>query len=170
VGVTRTKKRRARGALAAVVLAFAVVAAACGPTEAPPPPGCPTAPPDAITSTLLNLNNATRQLWGKPTLAWNARLACLADEWSGVMAGGRGLVHRDLNATIQSPGFESYASLGENIFVGPNGMDPAGIYSAWCNSPPHLNNILGNYDSVGIGWATSPNGQLWVTQNFGRHM
>jgi uncharacterized protein YkwD len=123
-----------------------------------------------MTSSLLNYTNASRRVYGRAELAWNARLACLAREWSGVMAGGRGLVHRDLNATIQSPGFESYASLGENIFVGPNGMDPAAIHSAWCNSAPHLNNILGDYDSMGVGWAKSSNGQLWVTENFGRHL
>jgi uncharacterized protein YkwD len=152
-----------------VVLTLAVTAAACGPTEAPPPAGCPTSPPDAMTSSLLNFTNASRGAYGKPALAWNARLGCLAREWSGVMAGGRGLAHRDLNATIQSPGFESYSSLAENIFVGPTNIRPDDIHSAWWNSEPHRNNILGDFDAMGIGWATSPNGQMWVTENFGRH-
>jgi uncharacterized protein YkwD len=170
VGATRTNSRWVRGVLAAAVLTLAVTAAACGPTEAPPPAGCPGGPPDAITSSLLNFTNASRAVNGRPDLAWNARLGCLASEWSGVMAGGRGLAHRDLNATIRSPGFESYASLGENIFVGPASISPDAIHTAWWNSEPHRNNILGDFDAMGIGWATSPNGQIWVTENFGRHM
>jgi uncharacterized protein YkwD len=86
-----------RGILAGAVLTLAVTAAACGPAEAPPPPGCPGGPPDALTSSLLNFTNASRGASGKPALGWNARLACLATEWSNVMAGGRGLAHRDLS-------------------------------------------------------------------------
>lgn len=169
MSATRTKKRWARGTLAGVVLALAVTAAACTP-EAPPPPGCPSGPPDAITSTLLNRTNAERTARGLTSLFWNPRLACLAGEWSSVMANGRGLGHRDLNGTIRSAGFESFASLGENIFVGPTSISPDSIHGAWMNSPPHAANILGDYDAMGIGWATSPNGQIWVTENFGRHM
>ncbi len=170
MGATITKQRRVRAVLAAAVLTLAVTAAACGPAEAPPPPGCPSAPPDAMTSSLLNLTNASRAAHGQPALDWNARLACLAGEWSSVMAGGRGLAHRDLNAAIRSPGFESYGSLAENIFVGPGGISPDAVHTAWWNSEGHRNNIIGDVDAIGIGWAKSPNGQIWITVNFGRHM
>lgn len=164
----RNRTRRARASLAVAVVALGVVAAACT-GEAPPPPGCPTAPPDAITSTIFNSANADRQANGLGTLGWNARLACLASEWSQVMAGEGRLVHRDLGATIRSPGFESYTGLAENIFVGPGSVSGASIHGAWMGSPSHRSNIFGPYDSIGVAYTRGPDGRLWATENFGRH-
>ncbi len=170
VGATRTKSRWVRGILAGAVLTLAVTAAACDPRGT-------TAPRLPRRAARRHHEHAPQphQRRARRASAWPASSgtrdsACLATEWSNVMAGGRGLAHRDLNGTIRSPGFESYASLGENIFVGPEAISPDSIHSAWMNSPPHAANILGNYDAMGIGWAKSANGQLWVTENFGRHM
>lgn len=170
---TGFSKRRThrRSALVGVVVALGLAAAACGPAapaEAPAP-GCPGGPPDAITSTIVNRVNADRGARGLGGLSWNARLGCLANEWSNVMAGNGSLTHRNLSATINSPGFESYAGLGENIFVGSGNLDGNTIHSAWMGSPPHYENIVGNYDSIGVGWARSGDGRLWATENFGRH-
>ena len=150
-------QRRRRALLAAGAVALGAVVAACGPPD-PPPPGCPTTPPDAVSSTVLNRVNADRGANGLGGLSWNARLACLAQEWSGVMAGRGALVHRDLGATIRSPGFESYARLGENIFVGPGGVDGNAMHNAWMASPPHRANILGDYDAIGVGWPRAGRG------------
>jgi uncharacterized protein YkwD len=148
------------------VVALAVTTAACVPDA---PPGCPTSPPDALSSTILNRVNADRGAAGLGGLAWNARLACLASEWSAVMASNQSLTHRDLNATIRSPGYESYAGLAENIFVGHHGISGDAMHGAWMNSPHHRDNIMGPYDSMGFGWAESGDGRLWATQDFGRH-
>ena len=163
----RTTRRRM--ALISVVVALGIAAAACGPAEDPPPAGCPGSPPDAITSTIVNRVNSDRAARNLGGLAWNARLACLASEWSNYMAGRGTLVHRNLSATINSPGFGAYSGLAENIFVGPSNMDGNTIHTAWMNSPPHYNNIVGNYDSIGVGWARGPDGRIWATENFGRH-
>lgn len=162
-------RRRARALLVGLVLVMGMLVAACGPAEDPPPAGCPASPPDPIASTVLDRVNADRAARGLGGLAWNARLACLATEWSGVMASQGSLVHRDLAAAISSDGFGSYASLAENIFVGPGTSDGNMIHDAWMASPSHYANITGNYDSLGLGWAKSGDGRLWVTENFGRH-
>jgi len=160
--------RKSYAALVCVVLALGAFGAACVP-EAPPPPGCPTAPPDAITSTLYNGVNGQRRASGLNALGWNARLACLASEWSGVMAGQGRMVHRNLQSVITSPGFESYTGLAENLYVGPGGSTGDMIHGAWMNSPAHYANIMGSYDAFGAGYARSGDGRLWATENFGRH-
>jgi uncharacterized protein YkwD len=151
------------------VIALGLLIAACGPAEDPPPPGCPTTPPDPIAATVLNRTNADRGARGLGALAWNARLACLAMEWSSIQAGRGALSHRDLAGVINSPGFGAYAGLAENVFVGPGNVGGDAIQGAWMNSPGHYNNIMGNYDSMGFGWAKSGDGRLFATENFGRH-
>jgi len=169
-GSERTRRRRGLGVLVAGVLVLGILAAACGPVDqTPAPPGCPADPPDPITQTILNRTNGDRSGEGLPALFWNARLACLADEWSRYMRDTGSFRHRDLSATIRSPGFEGYAGLAENIMVGPGNMDGNSIENTWLNSPPHLANIMGNYDTIGIGFARGADGRLWATENFGRH-
>jgi uncharacterized protein YkwD len=154
--------------LATAVLALAGLGVACTP-EAPAPPECPSGPPDAITSTVYNAVNSARLANGLNALAWNARLACLAAEWSNVMASQGYMVHRDLGSTIRSSGFESYTGLGENIFVGPGSSSGDLMHGAWMGSPSHRDNIMGQYDAIGVAYARSGDGRLWATENFGRH-
>jgi uncharacterized protein YkwD len=166
----RTRRQRGLGVLAAAVLGLGILAAACGPVDqTPAPPGCPANPPDPLTQTILNRTNGDRSGQGLPALFWNARLACLADEWSRYMRDTGQFRHRDLNVTIKSPGFEDYAGLGENILVGPSGMDGNAMHTSWMNSPAHQANIMGNYDTIGVGYARGSDGRLWATENFGRH-
>jgi len=169
---TRRGRQRRRALIGAAFLVLALGAAACGEEAAapppPPPPNCPAAPPDAITSTILNQTNADRANAGLGGLSWNPQLACLAREWTNTMVGGAGLTHRDLGSTIRSPGYEGYASLAENILVGPGTMDGLAMQAARMNSPGHYRNNVGNYDSIGIAVASGPDGRLWATENFGR--
>jgi len=158
--------------LAGALVAMGLLVAACGaagPGEEAPPPGCPTAPPDPIASTVFNRVNADRGANGLGGLDWNARLACLAGEWSGVMAQNGAMSHRDLGAAINSPGFGAFNGLAENVFVGPRTADGNMIHGAWMASPSHYANIMGSYDSIGFGWAISGDGRLFATENFGRH-
>ncbi|GMU77723.1 MAG: hypothetical protein AMXMBFR46_05210 [Acidimicrobiia bacterium] len=156
--------------LAVAVATLAILASACGMYDATPaPPGCPSYPPDGIKSTLQNQTNVDRAGVGLPALWWNARLACVAQEWSDYMAGSGQFRHRDLGALIRSPGFEDYASLAENILVGPGNMDANTIHQSWMNSPGHRANLLGDFDAIGIGISRGADGRLWATENFGRH-
>ena len=157
--------------LAAGLLTLALGASACGLYDAAPaPPGCPTAPPDPIATTILNRTNADREARGLGSLWWNARLACLAKEWSDHMAATGQFAHRDLNGAIHSPGFEDYAALAENILVGPGTMDGNAIHAAWMNSSGHYANIVGNFEAIGIAVSRGADGRLWATENFGRHL
>jgi len=165
----RSATRRRSVVLATVVVAFAILAAACGPVEAPPPAGAPGAPPDAITATVFNRTNADRAAQGLGELVWNARLAGLAGDWAQYLADTHQFFHRDLATVIESPGFESYASLGENILVGPEGIDGNQMEDAWLASPSHRANIMGNYDTMGVAIAYGNDGKIRAVVNFGRH-
>ena len=165
----RSATRRRSVVLATVVLVLAILAAACGPVEAPPPAGAPGAPPDAITATIYNRTNADRAAHGLGAVAWNARLAWLAGEWAHYLADTHQFFHRDLGSTIDSPGFEAYAALGENILVGPAGVNGDQMENAWLASPGHYANIMGNYDTIGVAIAYGNDGNVRAVANFGRH-
>jgi uncharacterized protein YkwD len=167
----RFGSRRGLALLATGVLGLGILGAACAPVDAtPPPPHCPTSPADPISLTIQLRHNEARAANGLPGLWWSPRLACLAQDWSNWMAFSGKLAHRDLGAAIRSPGFEDYASLAENILVGPGNLDGHAIHDAWMRSPGHYANIMGNFQIIGIGIARSGDGRLWATANFGRKM
>lgn len=168
-----TRRRRRLGGrrlVVGAVLVLGAAIAACGPVEAPPPPGAPTAPPDAITATILDRTNADRAANGLGPVVWNARLASLAGEWARYMTDIRELRHRNLSAALNSPGFESYAALGENILVGPASIDGHAMHNAWMASPSHYRIIMGNWDTVGIALFYGPDGNVRAVANYGRHL
>ncbi len=53
--------------------------------------------------------------------------------------------------------------LGENVGVGP---DVSTLHAAFMNSATHRNNILGDYNYVGVGVTVDGNGTMWVTVMF----
>ena len=164
----RGSRKRRLGLLAVAVLAVAIVGAACDP--APPPEwNCPNNP-DAVSLVILNRTNWDRGTHGMlPALNWNSTLACNARGHADWMANTGQFVHQDLNAVIHGPLYVNYASLGENILVGPNSMDGNTMYNAWWNSAGHRANILGWYDSIGIAVLRTMAGRTWAVQEFGRH-
>ena len=161
-----SSKRRWVGAAAAVV-ALAITAAACGPAALASPGAY--GPPDAVTSTVYNRTNADRAARGLGGLSWDGRLYDLAAEWAQYMADARVFQHRNLAAAIDAPGFESYAALGENILVGPEGINGDQMENAWLASPSHYANIVGNYDSMGVALGHGADGNVRAVVNFGRH-
>jgi len=166
MGVSR---KRRLALLATVVLGIALVGAACG--EPPPPPAhCPTGPQDAITSTIYSRTNIDRKVIANyGPLWWDAGLACNAQDWANAMASSGNFSHQNLGGLIRTSGYSNFASLGENILVGPGGMTGDAIHVAWMNSPGHYANIMGWYDSIGIAIAYGPDGRVWATEEFGRH-
>ena len=152
--------------LAAVALLGIAVLAGCDPA---PPPAHPTGtPPPGVAAQILDLTNRARAAGGLGALAWNFQLADLATAHSQWMAGSGQFVHTDLAATLRGPGYEAYRCLGENILQGPSGLTAQQLFDYWMNSPAHRENILNpNFDSIGFGTATSPDGRLWATQEFG---
>ena len=163
-----TRSRRIMALVA--TLAIAALASACGPTAAPAPaaPQCGAAMGDAVTLAIYNQVNADRAANGLGPLAWNGQLACLAFDWSAQMSAAGDLRHRDLNATIRSPGYGGYRALGENILRGPSSMTGEQMEAAWLASPDHRANILSSaYTSIGISYFVTADGQIYATQNFG---
>jgi hypothetical protein len=56
-----------------------------------------------------------------------------------------------------------WMSLGENVGVGPSvGV----LHQAFMDSPGHRANVLGDYDSIGVGVVTVSDDQMWVTMVF----
>lgn len=168
MGVTR---KRRLATLVVAVLGIAIIGAACGEPPPPPPPprNCPGGPPNAIVSTILTRTNIDRTGQGKNALAWDPGLACNAQDWSNTMAGSGNFVHQNLGSLIQGPEYANFASLGENILVGPGSMNGDSIHVAWMNSPGHFANIMGWFDSIGIAIAYGGDGRVWATEEFGRH-
>jgi uncharacterized protein YkwD len=167
-------KTKRRIGLVVAVAGVVMLLAACQP-QAPAAPAqqaavaCPGSPDTTVTQAIFNGVNADRAANGLGPLAWNPQLACLATDHSNTMATTGDFSHRDLAAVIRLPEYGGYASLGENILVGPNSMTGTDMETAWMNSPGHRANILSpNFDSIGIGIAASPDGRVWATQNFGR--
>ena len=118
---------------------------------------------------MYNRTNADRAARGLGGLSWDGRLYDLAAEWAQYMADARVFQHRNLAAAIDAPGFESYAALGENILVGPEGINGDQMENAWLASPSHYANIVGNYDSMGVALGHGADGNVRAVVNFGRH-
>jgi uncharacterized protein YkwD len=164
----RGSRKRRLGFLATAILAIGIVGAACDP--APPAEwNCPGGPPDAVTFTILNRVNADRQARGLNGLWWNSTLACNARGHATWMGNTGQFVHQNLGGLIRDPLYVNYASLGENILVGPGNMSGDQIHASWMNSPGHYANIMGWYDAIGIAVARGPDGRLWAVEEFGRH-
>lgn len=150
-----------------VVLIATFMLSACGPSLAPAPEQ--SFPPDATTSTVFNRTNSDRMSRGLPALTWDGRLYSLSSEWADYLASNRVFYHRDLAVAIDSPGFESFASLGENILVGPSTIDGHQMQNSWLSSPSHYANIVGNWDSIAVAISYGTDGNVRAVVNFGRH-
>lgn len=146
--------------LMAVVVVTAVVATGCFSAHGSGAPG-------GVHGELVQHANSARSQHGVAPLSWNSQLAGLAQQWANHMAATGQFAHRNLSATLNSPGYGAFHRLGENILVGSCGMSSAQIHQAWMNSSSHRANILsGNFNVVGIG-SVCANGKVWVVQNFG---
>jgi len=110
----------------------------------------------------LNLINRERYDRGLSPLAMVPPVRDVARGWSGVMASEDTLRHNpDFSGQIARV-VPSWQRAGENVGVGGS---MAQLHTAFMNSPKHRDNILGNFQYVGVGvrWAGS---KLWVTVNF----
>ncbi len=95
--------------------------------------------------TVQNQINATRASHSLSALADYSPADAKAQAWAEHLAEQGSLSHSTL-----SNGYESgtWCRLAENVGMGPT-LDS--VNAAFINSPPHLANILGNFDHVGTG-------------------
>jgi hypothetical protein len=80
------------------------------------------------------------------------------------MADRHSLQHNpNLVAQTDSRVTNQWTRLGENVGFGP---DAPAIFNAFMNSPGHRNNILGDYNRIGVGSVRDGAGLLWVAVVF----
>jgi uncharacterized protein YkwD len=92
----------------------------------------------------------------------------LAIDWSRHLGDTGTFYHRDLNAQLNAAGWGGWNTLGENILTGPGSMTGDQIENSFLSSPEHRTNILSTaYNSIGVGVYYAPNGNVYVTQDFG---
>lgn len=147
---TRRAQRRGRAgwrAAAALATAFAVLAV------------------PALAEADVGLVNQERAAAGLAPVVEDGALASLAQQHSAQMAATANLVHTaNLGGAVGSV-IPSYTGAAENVGQGPS---VATVTSLFMASPTHRSAILGNFDSAGVGVATSGDGRVWVTQLFAR--
>jgi uncharacterized protein YkwD len=144
------------------------IAVACRPSGAPAPTDPSMTPTErAISDTLHARLNQERAARGLAPLSYDASLAARSSDWSHTMPSlavpGTRLHHSDL-----TPLLGRFAAAAENI-AWTSGGSAGLIHTSWMRSDGHRHNMLApNVDVVGIAVFCAPDGQMWVTEAFGR--
>lgn len=138
------------------------------------------APAAAQERTMLCMTNYAREQYGEPPLEANAELEESArekardlircDEFSHYACG------REFTYWMRSSGYLSSKCwhAGENLAWGVGAYGSVGsIFRAWLRSPTHRENLLGDFDQVGIDLTVGPleglpGARIWA-QHFGSH-
>jgi uncharacterized protein YkwD len=122
------------------------------PLPAPPSPPPPTPPASDVVQRLLVAHNTLRATRGLPALRLAAALCASATRIATLCAQSGHLDHYAGGTTpaerISSAGYR-YATYGENLAQAP-GYTPEQVVQLWAKDPPHLANILADYQDVGF--------------------
>ena len=116
---------------------------------------------------LLREHNKLRKKRNKPRLRLAGPLKRSSRKYAKVMAANNHFSHTgpapgfsEFDDRIKAEGFNK-APMGENIAQGYRTVKEA--FRGWKRSPGHRRNILNRqYQSVGFGKASGPNGPYWV--------
>ena len=144
--------RAAVTSLLAVLLVLAGLVVPATAAQAAP------AAPDAETE-LVRAINRERTARGLAPLGIDLQLTRVARDWSERMAAAGGISHRPNLGSYVTPGWRR---LAENVGVGPS---ISRMHDAFMNSPGHRDNVLGDFERVGVG-VVERDGRLWATVNF----
>jgi uncharacterized protein YkwD len=158
-GATSSTAGVRRFAAFLVAVAVATVLAVAGPAA-------PAAHADNVADAqaLFALTNQTRADNGLAPLQWDSAAANIASWWSNVNASNGTLAHNPyLVSQINEQVTPYWTRIGENVGYASS---ISGVHNAFLNSPPHLANILGDYNRVGVGVVADGSGRLWVTLDF----
>lgn len=136
--------------------------------------GSPAArlPADPILDDLLAAHNKVRAGEKKPPLKLNARLTESAHGHARDMAEHDKLTHEgsdgsDTRTRIKRTGYH-YQEIGENVAAGQEDVGEA--MRSWIESPPHRENILGDFTEMGGAVARGSDGKNYWCVDFGRPM
>jgi uncharacterized protein YkwD len=125
-------------------------------------PGAPSSAELArVRGLILLQTNTFRLLNLKPPVQVNSTLNNVAETWSIYMARNDVFYHNP-SYFSQSP---NCGSGGENIAAG---QTPETVVNSWINSPPHKENLLGDWTHIGIGYGYNANSHYkrYYTQDF----
>jgi len=113
-----------------------------------------------VESQLAALVSADRTSAGLLPLVVDASLTGIARRWSDHLLATSTLAHNpSLGAELPS----DWLAFGENVGVGHGA---AALNTAFLASAPHRANILGDYNRIGVGVSTAPDGRDYVTLDF----
>lgn len=116
----------------------------------------------------FHLANTVRVREGKTEFLWDEAIAEVAKDHSQDMAENNYFSHISLSGKSPFDRMNDndilYFSAGENIAAGYR----SGIYAheGWMNSEGHRNNILGDFERLGVGIKKGGSYNLYYTQNF----
>jgi uncharacterized protein YkwD len=138
---TRSPLTRAVAALLTVlVAAAAALALAAGPAAADDA---------ADEARLFQVTNESRAAYGRAPLAYDPAASSVARAWAAELARSGNLRHNpNLVAQVNASVTTQWSLLGENVGYAGS-IDQ--VQAAYMNSTGHRNNILGNYNRVGVG-------------------
>lgn len=88
----------------------------------------------------------------------------VAAPWAVHMADTGTLAHSSTYASKTSQCM-SWSRAGENV---GHGWSVQGLHDAFMASPTHRNNIVGDYNYVGVGVYQKASGEMWVAVNFAK--
>jgi hypothetical protein len=113
---------------------------------------------DSPEQNLLESTNASRTAAGLPALAWHPDLADDAEAQAQRMADSGQLYHTEDLASVTT----GWTRLGENVGFGASvGV----VHDAFMASSGHRGNVLGEWDSIGVGVAVDGS-LVWVSVIF----
>ena len=116
---------------------------------------------------MFNLVNSTRAAKWLPAFQRDPTLDAFAREWSAVQSTSGNIFHRTNLGEIAAATTPAWQAVAEN--VGTSSNVEAGaidtLHVAFMNSQGHSDNVLGNYNRVGIGVVIGTNG-TFITLNF----
>ncbi|MEO7555978.1 MAG: CAP domain-containing protein, partial [Acidimicrobiales bacterium] len=124
-----------------------------------------TGPAAASDSSDLFANtNASRAQYGLGALAYDSAASSIAQSWSAQLASAGSLAHNpNLASQISAQVTNDWTRIGENVgYAG----DANALENAFMGSQAHKDNILGDYNRVGVGTTRGGDGRLWAAVVF----
>jgi len=125
------------------------------------------APGKPLEIEILELTNQFRSEFGLDSLAWHKGLAGVAKRHAiQVAQGSAHFSHAGASERFAACGTKC-TNIAENL-ARSDGFErivlPEAAVNGWKDSAGHRRNLLGPFDAVGIGWAASDSGTIFVTQ------
>lgn len=157
--------------VAVVLVSLFLFALNCSKDSNPVVSNNPTVAKDDMAAQVHGLINSVRKSKGLSTLSYNDQIAAIALTHSQNMAGG--------SVPFSHDGFEERAqaiadnikisAAAENVAWNRGYSDPAKTaVEGWIDSPGHYDNIIGDFNTTGIGVAVNDKGEYYFTQLFAK--